>query len=97
MDFFFQSEGPLDVSGRDVSFLDTWREVEKLQEAGFTKAIGLSNFNIEQIQKVLNVCKIKPTALQVHITHVALHACCYFNFTVMFVFVYIVMICVLVG
>ncbi|XP_042227276.1 aldo-keto reductase family 1 member A1-like isoform X2 [Homarus americanus] len=36
-----------------------------LVEAGRTKAIGLSNFNIQQIKRILKVCKVKPAVLQV--------------------------------
>lgn len=39
--------------------------MEKLVEEGKVKAIGLSNFNIQQIQRVLDNCKIKPAVLQV--------------------------------
>lgn len=33
--------------------------------SGRTKAIGLSNFNVKQIQKILDNCMIKPDILQV--------------------------------
>lgn len=39
--------------------------MEKQVTCGRTKAIGLSNFNIKQIQRVLDNCKIKPDNLQV--------------------------------
>lgn len=39
--------------------------MEEQVTSGRTKAIGLSNFNIGQIQKVLDNCTIKPDNLQV--------------------------------
>lgn len=34
--------------------------MEKLVEAGLVKSIGVSNFNIEQLKRLLNEVKIKP-------------------------------------
>ena len=42
--------------------------MEKLVEKGLVKAIGVSNFSIEQLQEVLNVCKVKPAVNQVKLT-----------------------------
>lgn len=39
--------------------------MEEQVNSGRTKAIGLSNFNIGQIQRVLDNCTIKPDNLQV--------------------------------
>jgi len=53
----------LDVAlSDDVS--STWVEMEKLQEKGLVKAIGVSNFNINRIKKLLKTAKIKPVANQ---------------------------------
>jgi diketogulonate reductase-like aldo/keto reductase len=38
--------------------------MERQVIAGRTKAIGLSNFNIKQIQRILDTCSIKPDNLQ---------------------------------
>ncbi|WWD22324.1 hypothetical protein CI109_106815 [Kwoniella shandongensis] len=46
----------------------TWREMEKLQEAGLVKSIGISNFNIHRTKKLLKVAKIKPVANQVELS-----------------------------
>lgn len=49
----------------NIDFTETWKGMEECQEKGLVKSIGLSNFNSEQIKKVLNICKIKPVMLQV--------------------------------
>lgn len=39
--------------------------MEECFDLGLTKAIGLSNYNSQQIQRVLDNCKVKPACLQV--------------------------------
>ena len=43
----------------------TWLAMEKLVEKGLTKAIGLSNFNSEQVKDVLDKGTVKPVTNQV--------------------------------
>ena len=62
---FIQEGGVLLETERDVHFIDTWREMEKLVSLGLVKTIGVSNFSIEQLQEVMNVCNIKPAVNQV--------------------------------
>ena len=45
--------------------LDTWRFIESKYKAGVIKAIGISNFNIVQIQDLYEKAEIKPQNLQV--------------------------------
>uniref|UniRef100_A0A2R5LNT6 Putative aldo/keto reductase family n=1 Tax=Ornithodoros turicata TaxID=34597 RepID=A0A2R5LNT6_9ACAR len=49
----------------DVDYLETWEALEELHSKGLVRNIGLSNFNSEQITRVLGVAKIKPNVLQV--------------------------------
>ena len=49
----------------DVDYLETWKALEKKVEEGKIRSIGLSNFNIAQIQRVIDNGKIKPVALEV--------------------------------
>lgn len=48
---------PLDPDGQfydgGVDYLDTWKAMEKLVEAGLTKSIGVSNFNAKQIDRIV--------------------------------------------
>jgi aldehyde reductase len=49
----------------DVDYIDTWKGMEDAVNQGLTKSIGFSNFNSKQIDRVLEVAKIKPTVNQV--------------------------------
>lgn len=49
----------------EVDYLETWREMEKLVEKGLVKSIGVSNFNSEQVERILREGKIKPVVNQV--------------------------------
>lgn len=48
-----------------MSYIETWKAMEKLVDEGLAKSIGLSNFNSQQINEVLAIAKIKPVTNQV--------------------------------
>ncbi|ODN06177.1 Aldo-keto reductase family 1 member B10 [Orchesella cincta] len=60
---------PKDDNGKflysDADFVDTWKAMEECVNQGLIKSIGLSNFNSQQIERVLSIAKIKPAVLQV--------------------------------
>ncbi|EDW93318.1 aldo-keto reductase family 1 member B1 [Drosophila yakuba] len=62
---------PKDANGEvelvDIDYLDTWGAMEKLVELGLTKSIGVSNFNEEQLTRLLANCKIKPIHNQIEV------------------------------
>ena len=45
-------------------FMDTWRQMEELYDDGLIKAIGMSNMTVSKLKKVLPLCRIKPSALE---------------------------------
>ncbi|CAN7992050.1 unnamed protein product [Ixodes pacificus] len=54
-----------DILFSDVDYLETWEGMEECYEKGLVRDIGLSNFNSEQIMRVLKAAKVKPVMLQV--------------------------------
>lgn len=45
----------------------TWKAMEKLKKAGLTKHIGVSNFNIPKLQRLIDKEEIKPEVNQVEL------------------------------
>lgn len=43
--------------------------MEALKATGKVKSIGVSNFTIEQLERLLYVAKIPPAVNQVHVNH----------------------------
>lgn len=50
-----------------VQIHDIWKQMEKLVAEGHVKNIGICNFKIEQLEKLLSVAEIKPAVLQVEL------------------------------
>lgn len=46
---------------------DSWKAMEELYEAGQIKSIGVSNFNVNHIEDLLKIARIKPVINQVEI------------------------------
>ncbi|ELU06173.1 hypothetical protein CAPTEDRAFT_162698 [Capitella teleta] len=55
------------VQHTNVSYLETWKALEKAMDDGLVKAIGLSNFNSRQIGEIISNARIQPSVLQVEI------------------------------
>lgn len=49
----------------NVDYLDTYNEIETLVRLGMVRSIGLSNFNIEQIDRILANARITPAVNQI--------------------------------
>ncbi|XP_061833720.1 aldo-keto reductase family 1 member B1 [Nerophis lumbriciformis] len=64
-DDFFKNEGTILTS--DVDYVELWRAMEALQASAKVKNIGVSNFNIMQLNKLLHLCKIPPAVNQVEL------------------------------
>lgn len=52
----------------DVHYLETYQGLEDLVREGKVKSIGVSNFNISQLQEILNNCEIKPVNNQIELS-----------------------------
>ena len=49
------------------NYIAGYKQMEKAYKEGKVKAIGLSNFNQQQIQEILSMCEVKPTVLQTEV------------------------------
>ena len=49
------------------NYIAGYRLMEKAYKEGKVKAIGLSNFTMEQIKEILDVCEVKPAVLQTEV------------------------------
>jgi len=44
-----------------------WKQFEKFKEDGLTKSIGVSNFSVDDLQKLLKIAKVKPAVNQIRL------------------------------
>lgn len=51
----------------DIDYVDTWKAMEKLLKTGKTKAIGISNFNKHETERILNEGKVVPAMHQIEL------------------------------
>lgn len=47
--------------------METWRGLEDVQRSGLAKSIGVSNFNLNQLKRLIKEASIKPVAIQVEV------------------------------
>lgn len=45
-------------------YTEAWRAMEHLYKEGYVKNIGLSNFDVEHVEKILDMCEVKPVINQ---------------------------------
>lgn len=71
---------PVDDSGKtmyaaDGDYLETYKQLEKIYldpNDHRVRAIGVSNFSIEYLERLIKECRVKPTVNQVE-THLTYH------------------------
>lgn len=49
------------------NYVAGYRQMEKAYQEGKVKSTGLSNFNQEQIEEILDLCEVKPAVLQTEV------------------------------
>ncbi|MGA1933004.1 aldo/keto reductase [Arcobacter sp. YIC-464] len=49
------------------TYLDSWKEMEKLYKEGLVKAIGVCNFHVHHLEKLLEVAEIIPAINQIEL------------------------------
>lgn len=64
-EFYPLDENGVLIADNETDFVDTWRRLEELHKRGKVKAIGVSNFNANQLQRILDSCEIRPMVNQV--------------------------------
>ncbi|XP_058501110.1 aldose reductase-related protein 2 isoform X1 [Solea solea] len=64
-ELFPKKDGQLLTS--DIDYVDVWRGMEALQASGKVRSIGVSNFNILQLQRLLALCRVPPAVNQVEL------------------------------
>ncbi|XP_015112513.1 1,5-anhydro-D-fructose reductase [Diachasma alloeum] len=62
---------PKDSNGKylfsDIDYLDTWKGMEECVRLGLVRSIGVSNFNSQQITRLMGAATIKPVNNQVEV------------------------------
>lgn len=51
--------------GSDVDYVDTWKAMEELVKTGKVRSLGVSNFNSQQLDRLISASKIKPVVNQI--------------------------------
>ncbi|CAG9789202.1 unnamed protein product [Diatraea saccharalis] len=52
---------------KETNHITTWKKMEECQKKGLTRNLGLSNFNENQITKIIKASTVKPQVLQVEL------------------------------
>ncbi|CAL1699022.1 unnamed protein product [Somion occarium] len=55
------------VADDSVTFNETWAEMEKVLASGKARAIGVSNFSIKNLKRLLTIAKVVPAVNQVEL------------------------------
>lgn len=51
----------------DVAVEDTWRELEALVDEGLVARIGVSNYQVDHLRRVLAIARIRPVVNQIEV------------------------------
>lgn len=56
---------PMGFEPETTDYVDTWLAMEPLLRDGLVRSLGVSNFNEEQLQRILRMCTVRPVTNQV--------------------------------
>lgn len=65
-DSMFPKDGDKTLTG-DSDYVDTWKAMEKVQQKGKAKAIGVSNFSKAEMERLLQHATVQPAAHQIEL------------------------------
>lgn len=51
----------------DIDYIDTWAAMVELVQLGLVRSIGVSNFNMDQLQRIIQCSSMKPVVNQVEV------------------------------
>lgn len=65
--YLIHAPWPWHLKGKDYTRenIEVWKAMEKIHKGGRCKAIGISNFNVKDMEAILANCEIKPMANQI--------------------------------
>jgi len=66
-ELFPENEDGTIAQNTEVDYTDTWKGMEDVKQKGLVKAIGISNFIIPQIERLLKVANIVPAVNQIEL------------------------------
>lgn len=65
----FNTDGsPFQRDGKELSLQQVWAEMEDLVELQLVRDIGVSNWRVQDLEQILQECKIKPSVNVTHLT-----------------------------
>lgn len=67
LDVFPRNPDGTVVLDMSTDLVKVWKAMEDMVDAGLTKSIGVSNFNEDQIKRILKAGRIKPANLQIEL------------------------------
>jgi len=65
-DFLREENGDI-ILDLETDHIATWKVLEEMVQKGLTKSIGISNFNQQQVQRLIDNSTIKPANLQIEL------------------------------